>query len=234
MNLRVAICDDEAIIANDIKNRLLGCKPDYIADIYQSGKKLLESGQEYDLIFLDIEMQGMNGMETALKLRKNGYEGNLVFLTSHTEFMPEAFKVKAFRFLHKPIDEAAFCEAVNEAENEVRNNKKLLVNTSEGTMVISLKNILYLEASRNYTFIHMIHEEIETRKTLVEWMDILGSEEFYRVHRSYVISLRHIKTICRDGVVMNYLSVQIPVSRRRIGQLKDAYFDYVKNNAMFT
>lgn len=234
MNLRVAICDDEAIIANDIKKRLLGCRPDYIADIYQSGKKLLESGQEYDLIFLDIEMQGLNGMETALALRNKGYEGNLVFLTSHTEFMTEAFKVKAFRFLHKPVDESAFEETVNEAEKEVLSNKKLFVDTSEGTKIIGLKNIVYLETIRNYTFIHMIHEEIQTRKTLREWMDILGNEDFYQIHRSYAIALRHINTICSDGVVMNYADVKIPVSRRKIGQVKDVYFNYVKNCAMFT
>lgn len=234
MKLKVAVCDDEEIIANDIRERLLSCKPDYAVDLYQSGEKLLESEQEYDLIFLDIEMPGMNGMEAALELRKKKYEGNLVFLTSHTEFMPDAFKVKAFRFLQKPIADKAFEEAIDESEKEILNNKKILIHTTEGMKMISLKNIIYLETVRNYTYIHTKQGEIETRKTLREWMEIIGKEHFYQAHKSYAIALRYIDTICKDCIMMSYANVKIPVSKRKIREVKDVFFNYVKKYAMFT
>lgn len=156
-----------------------------------------------------------------------------MFLTSHTEFMPDAFKVRAFRFLQKPMVDSAFREAVEEAEKEIVNHKKILVHTTEGTRLISLKDIIYFETIRNYTYIHMKQGEIETRKTLREWMDMIGKEHFYQVHRSYVIALRYIETIDNDGVVMKYSNVKIPVSRRKHKEARDAFFAYVKKYAMF-
>lgn len=234
MNLQIAVCDDEPIIANDIRERLLQYKPDYVVDLYQSGKELLGTKKEYDLIFLDIEMPEISGMEVATELREREYEGNLVFLTSHTEFMPDAFKVKAFRFLQKPIVDAAFQEAVDEAEKEIMNYKKILVHTTEGTRLLSIKDIIYFETIRNYTYIHIKQGEIETRKTLREWMELIGSEHFYQVHKSYVVALRYIETIAGDGITMKYANGKIPISRRKTKEMKDIFFAYVKKYAMFT
>ncbi len=233
MSLQVAICDDEPVIANEIKERLFRYKPDYIIDLYLSGKELLNSMNEYDLIFLDIEMPEMNGMEVATALRNKEYEGNLVFLTSHTEFMSDAFKVKAFRFLQKPIVDSAFQEAVDEAEEEVMNHKKILVDTTEGTTLISIRDIIYFETIRNYTYIHMKQGELETRKTLHEWMDIIGQEHFYQVHKSYAVALRYIETIGSDGIFMKDINGRIPVSKRKIKEVKDVFFAYVRKHARF-
>lgn len=234
MNLQIAVCDDEPIIANDIRERLLQYKPDYVVDLYQSGKELLGTKKEYDLIFLDIEMPEISGMEVATELREREYEGNLVFLTSHTEFMPDAFKVKAFRFLQKPIVDDAFQEAVDEAEKEIMNHKKILVHTTEGTRLLSIKDIIYFETVRNYTYIHIKQGEIETRKTLREWMELIGSEHFYQAHKSYVVALRYIETIASDGITMKYANGKIPISRRKTKEMKDIFFTYVKKYAMFT
>lgn len=234
LNLQIAICDDEPIIANDIKERLLQDKPDYLIDLYQSGKELLDAKKEYDLIFLDIEMPGMSGMEVAVELRTRRYEGDLVFLTSHTEFMPDAFKVRAFRFLQKPIVDTALKEAVDEAEKEIMNYKKILVHTTDGTRLLSIKDIIYFETVRNYTYIHIKQGEIETRKTLREWMELIGNEHFYQAHKSYVVALRYIETIASDGITMKYANGKIPISRRKIKEMKDIFFTYVKKYAMFT
>lgn len=234
MNLKVAICDDEKVMADRIREQLIQYKPEYTVDLYLSGEDLLKSKEEYDLFFLDIEMPGMSGMDVATELRNREYEGNLVFLTSHTEYMADAFKVKAFRFLQKPIVDAAFEEAVDEAEKEIMNYKKILVHTTEGTKLLSIKDIIYFETVRNYTYIHIKQGEIETRKTLREWMELIGNEHFYQAHKSYVVALRYIETIASDGITMKYANGKIPISRRKIKEMKDIFFTYVKKYAMFT
>ena len=104
MRLKVAVCDDEKIICNEIKKRLLEIRPEFEVLLFSSGDELIKSDKNFDLIFLDIEMPQLDGMETAQILRKNHKNEYIIFLTSHSELMAEAFKVKAFRFLEKPIE----------------------------------------------------------------------------------------------------------------------------------
>lgn len=232
--MKIAVVDDEEMIAGDIKEKLFRYKPDYAIDLYSSGDELLKTEKEYDLIFLDIEMPGMNGMDVAMEMRNRGFEGNVVFLTSHTEFMPEAFKVKAFRFLQKPIIDSDLEEAIGESEKEMLNQKKILVQTTEGARLLGIKDIIYFETIRNYTYIHLKQGEIETRKTLREWMGIVGKEHFYQVHKSYAVALRYMEIVDNEGISLKYTNEKIPVSRRKIKEVKDVFFSYVKKYAMLT
>ena len=102
--MRIAICDDEKIFRDQIKKYILEVSSDSSIDEYTCGDDLAGSESNYDIIFLDIEMPGISGIETAEKLRENGSDADIIFLTSHVEFVYEAFKVRAFRFLQKPID----------------------------------------------------------------------------------------------------------------------------------
>ena len=118
MKLKVAICEDDHVLGDDIKRRILEIKPDYEIDIYSIGESEIEN-IGYDIVFLDIEMPGRDGLSIAKELREKQYGGHIVFLTSHTEFMPEAFKVKAFRFLTKPIKPNDLLETLSECEREI-------------------------------------------------------------------------------------------------------------------
>ena len=111
MNYKIAVCDDENIVIDDIIEKLQSRRNEYEIVRYNSGDELLTAALDFNILFLDIEMRGLSGMETAFKLREMNYDGIIIFLTSHTEFMPDAFKVKAFRFLNKPIDIEKFNEA---------------------------------------------------------------------------------------------------------------------------
>ncbi len=112
MRLKVAVCDDEKIICNEIKKRLLEVRPEFEVSLFSSGDELIKSDKNFDLIFLDIEMPQLDGMETAKVIRKNHKNEYIIFLTSHSELMVEAFKVKAFRFLEKPIELNTFREVL--------------------------------------------------------------------------------------------------------------------------
>jgi len=99
MNYKIAVCDDEKIFVDDLTEKIKSCGNEYEIYPFDSGESLLKSKIVFNIIFLDIEMTGLDGINAAFKLRENGYDGIIIFLTSHTEFMPEAFKVNAFRFL---------------------------------------------------------------------------------------------------------------------------------------
>ena len=235
MRLKVAVCDDEKIISNEIKKRLLEIRPEFEVSLFSSGDELIKADKSFDLIFLDIEMPQLDGMETAKIMRKNQKDEYIIFLTSHSELMAEAFKVKAFRFLRKPIELDAFREAVTMAENEILSNEKLTISIKGELKVIYLKDIVYIEAFGDGTYIYTNEEVIESKNTLKHWNQKLGTEHFFQTHKSFIVALRYVKKI--DSVKVKIQSVcieeEIPVSRRKRTQLKDAVLRYVRLNSQF-
>lgn len=233
MKLEVAICDDDSIIREELLKKISILRTDYNVETFRSGIDLLQSPLGYDLVFLDIEMPEVDGMQVATRLREMKFDGYIVFLTSHTEYMPDAFKVKAFRFLKKPINDDDFEETIRESEKEILNEKKIIVSTSEGTKLVDIKDVIYLETVRNTTFIVTKQGEIENRKPLKEMLEILGTEHFIQVHKSYAVALRYIDSIDNNEINMKYTKLQIPISRRKISEVKSAFFDYARKYALY-
>ena len=145
-------------------------------DTYFTGDELLLTDTKYDMVFLDIEMPGRDGMCIAKELRAKKYTGHIIFLTSYTEFMPEAFKVKAFRFLDKPIKVENLQETLVEAEKEIYQDKKLIITDYGVERLVSISDILYIEVQKNKTFIYTMYEVLEANYTLKYWLRELGKK----------------------------------------------------------
>lgn len=231
MNLQIAICDDEPLITEIIKEKLLQYNVNYKIQLFLSGEQLLESKIDYDLIFLDYEMPELNGMEVAKKLRNQNYDGHIVFLTSHTEFALDAYTVGTFRFLRKPIEDKAFEETLRSAEVEILANRKLIFSTSKDVISIQLKEIVYLEAAKNITYIHTTQGEFEVRKSLSSLWSELGDKHFCLIHKSYIVAFRHIKFIDNEGILLTGISSKIPISRKKVTHVKDSFITYMKKYA---
>ena len=231
MQIKVAICDDIITVSEDIKKRLLCVRPEYEVTVYNTGDELINADREYDFIFLDIEMPKIDGMETAEILRKNGNQAFIIFLTSHTECMPDAFKVKAFRFLSKPIEDEKFMEAVVEVEKELLNHRKIPIKLSDGIKLINIKDIFYLEAFGDGTYIYTKNEVLESNETLKYWGERLGTEHFFQTHKSYIIALRYVTQMESKAVTVKAGNAKIPISRRRYKALKETVERYVREQA---
>ena len=231
MELYAAICDDEPVFNKEAQSELLRIRPEYRITLFSSGKELLESSLKYDIIFLDIDMPGQNGMETARMLRKKSYNGQIVFLTSHTEYMPEAFKVKAFRFLTKPLQTETLEETIRELEQELSTREKIIVNIFGTELLINVRDIAYIEARKKNTLLHLTDREIETPYPLKYWIEKLPKTEFRQTHRSFLVSFRHVAQITPTEVLMQEPFESIPLSRRSYADVKQAFFDYIKRSA---
>ena len=116
--MRIAICDDEKIIRELIGNKVKEQYPDSEIVFYQSGEELLLSDKHVDILFLDIQMSGIDGMETARELRKKDKNVILIFVTAVEEYVFHAFDVKAFHYIVKPIDHKKFSMILQKAVNE--------------------------------------------------------------------------------------------------------------------
>lgn len=125
--MRVAICDDEAVYREETKKGILAYNSEIEIVEYKDGKELVQSQERFDLIFLDIEMPEMNGMEAAEIVREQKNDVPLVFLTSHDELVYDAFKVRAFRFLRKPVNCEEVQDVLQAVEKEIKQTEKIQI-----------------------------------------------------------------------------------------------------------
>lgn len=234
MTYKIAVCDDEQIFVDDVVKKLKEQSEQCEISEYISGEELLNSSLEFDMIFLDIEMTGIDGINAAFTLRERGFDGMIIFLTSHTEFMPDAFKVKAFRFLDKPLDREKFREAFSEAKKEIMNTEHILLSDRNGkTVYLKLTDIVYLEAYGDGTYIYGKTGKVyDTDKPLKYWKGQIGSEHFYQIHKSFIVSYLYVSDISKDGqVAMKGFKQPLDISRRNVVPFRNGFFDYIRKYA---
>ncbi len=233
MNYKIAVCDDEKIFVDDLTEKIKSCGNEYEIYPFDSGESLLKSKIVFNIIFLDIEMTGLDGINAAFKLRENGYDGIIIFLTSHTEFMPEAFKVNAFRFLNKPVEEEKFNEAFTAAKKNFLNTNHIFVCSEKETVYLKLTDIVYLEAYGDGTYIYDKNGKIyNTDKPLKYWKEQIGTEHFFQIHKSFIVSFLYVKDITKDcDVIMRNTNQILSVSRRNYLTFRSAFFDYIRKYA---
>lgn len=234
MTYKIAVCDDEQIFVDDVVKKLKEQSEQCEISEYISGEELLNSSLEFDMIFLDIEMTGIDRINAAFTLRERGFDGMIIFLTSHTEFMPDAFKVKAFRFLDKPLDSEKFNEAFSEAKKGIMNTEHILLSDRSGkTVYLKLTDIVYLEAYGDGTYIYGKTGKVyDTDKPLKYWKGQIGSEHFYQIHKSFIVSYLYVSDISKDGqVAMKGFKQPLDISRRNVVPFRNGFFDYIRKYA---
>lgn len=234
MTYKIAVCDDEQIFIDDVVAKLKEQSEQCEISEYTSGEELLDSPLDFNIIFLDIEMTGINGINTAFLLRERKYDGMIIFLTSHTEFMPDAFKVKAFRFLDKPLDNENFNEAFSEAKKEILNTEHILLSDRSGKKVyLKLIDIVYLETYGDGTYIYGNTGNVyDTDKPLKYWKEQIGSEHFYQIHKSFIVSYLYVSAILKsDQVAMRGIEQPLDISRRNVVPFRNGFFGYIKKHA---
>lgn len=154
--MNIAICDDEITIREQIKNLIEKQELNYTLKIFSSGQELIEAKLQFDIIFLDIQMEGINGIEAARKLRERGEEAILIFITGLKEYVFDAFDVSAFHYLLKPVEEEKFHRVFYRALEELKKREQqkyeknqkqeqFFVKTRMRNYIINKNDILFIE-----------------------------------------------------------------------------------------
>lgn len=205
--MQVAICDDEKEIREMLKNKVLNRYPEAEVLSYETGEKLLEDGKIPDILFLDIQMPGKNGMETAREFRKNNKKTILIFVTAIEEYVFQAFDVGAFHYLVKPFTDEKFYEvlanAAETAVNEERSEEQhyIMIHSGGSHIKILLDDIVYAEVFNRKVMIHKLDENVEYYGKLSELEKALG-EDFFRPHRAYLIHFKYVMKYDASSVTM--------------------------------
>lgn len=238
--IRTILVEDEPRGLNTLKKLLQEYCPELkiVAECTDatSAKEKIEV-LEPKLVFLDISLQGKTSFDMLAELQKIDFE--IIFVTAHNQYMMQAFHYSAIDYLVKPIDEDLLLDAVKRAVKRINastNNHnvatllhnisqsgsphkmKLCIPSFKGFQVVELNDILFCEASGSYTNFHFCDQPlICSAKPIYEYEEMLTDSGFIRIHKSYLVNLRHIKEYVRGegGVVILSNNTEIEVSRRK-------------------
>lgn len=199
--MRIAICDDEKNIRQLIEKKIVKQYPDAEIVLFSSGEELLLSDLKIDILFLDIQMSGRDGMETAIELRKRDNDMIIIFVTAAEEYVFQAFNVKAFNYIVKPIDDGKFIDvlqrAVDELDFEKKNEKGpeekyVMINKCGVHTKVILDDIVYAEVFNRKVVIYRMNDEIEYYGKMSD-LEALAGENFFRPHRAYLINFKYVE-----------------------------------------
>ncbi|HWK02604.1 MAG TPA: LytTR family DNA-binding domain-containing protein [Puia sp.] len=232
------------IIDDELKGRIALRQKlkDYCPDVELAGEagdgaeglKLIEQYQP-EIVFLDIEMPGMNGFEMLLQLRRKSF--HLIFTTAYDHYAIKAIRFAAFDYLLKPVDIEELRTAIQKIKNErpqdntgarleilAHNLKhkhplsKIAISTMDGLLFFNISDIVHIEAQSNYTVFSFVNRpKLTVSKTLKEFEDMLPPDIFFRPHHSHIINLHYIKRYVKGdgGQIEMQNGEYVDVSRKK-------------------
>ena len=233
--MRIAVCDDEKEIRDMFVKKIGTLYPKAELLLYQSGEELLLSDKEPDILLLDIQMPGKNGMEAAEELRRKNKKAIIIFVTALDDFVFQAFDVGAFHYLVKPFDDRKFAEVLQKAVEQFEDRDRqegadkkgkmpsLMVTTGGKHVAVNLEDIVYAEVFDRKVILHTMDADIEYYGKMKELEEKAG-DEFYRTHRSFLVNFDFIRKY--DAMTVYLEKGQAHMARQNYQEFVKQYLRY--------
>ena len=235
---RIAVCEDDPRTAE--QNKTAACRVlegkghvqgrDYDIDVFHTAPPLIErlagDPDAYQLLLLDIQLDGDNGVELARFLREHKVSASIIYITDHPGFALDSFPTYPLEYLLKPVDEGRLAAALDWDWQRRQDRKKRPV-LRVGGRAIPLDEIAYLEISGRKTAIHTKEERIEHAVPLSKLKEDFQMQGFCLSHFSYLVNLAHVARVERDALTLD-TGEAIPVSRRYYQDFMARYVESLK------
>lgn len=229
--MRTAVCDDDKIFASDfcslLKKIFSEINISAEIDLYFSGEEAVKSDKEYDMVFLDMEMPGKNGIETAEDLKEINKNTVVFFITSYEKYLDDAMDINAFRFIKKPVDYKRLKSSIEKALNliDLRIINFSLKNSREKVNV-AVSDIVYVGISGRSTEVQLENEIYVSSENMEFWKEKLTAPFFYQVHKSFIVNMKYI-TLYRRDIIRLCGKYDIPVAYRRQTDFRSRFLSFV-------
>lgn len=230
--IRIAVCEDHTIEKEIVKKllkkyaeqRQIQLHVEYFSSGIQYKEHWTEA-DEPDILLLDIEMPEFDGIQLKEYLQEKRSKSKILFITSHTESVWDAFGENVYGFLKKPMDEKKFEELMDKMISALqREYGQAFVDEKTGEKIIP-NQILWVRSQGQYSKVQMENGEKFSNLSLAEWEEKMKGNTFFRVHRSFIVNLKHIAKIT-DEIKMDNGTI-VPIARRRKAVLKDTYKEFL-------
>ena len=234
MEIRIAICDDENQQAEYIKTFVSkwAAKNDIETafNIFDSAEKfsaawIWSDCRICDILLLDIQMSGQNGIDLAKEIRLTSPDLPIIFITGFADYMSQGYDVSALHYLMKPVKEEKLFEVLDRAMKNLEiYNEFISLTINRENIIIPLSDIIYVESSLHYIMINTVKEQYKVKMPLTEIESKLGNG-FFKCTRSFIVGLRYIRRMSKSEVILTN-GISIPLSRGLYKNISRAFIEF--------
>lgn len=233
--MRILICDDDTMMAEQIEHLVhsyfesahLKC-PEIVT--FTDGASLLADQGAKDILFLDIEMPGMNGIYIGNELSHRNDRAIIFVVTSYLEYLDDAMRFHVFRYLSKPLDKQRFYRNMKDAIDLYHTvSATVAVETKQGVHTISTSSIVMVEAVGRKVTIYTVAGSYESVQPFQYWLEQLPTNIFFRTHRSYIVNFEHITDFDHSLIQLGSIGKTAYLTKRKYSAFKAAYFLYLES-----
>lgn len=233
--MRIVICDDDILIIEQLEKFITLYfennhikVPDIVS--FSNGSDLLADSGEKDIVFLDIEMPGMNGIFVGKELKRRNRNTLIFVVTSYAEYLDEAMRFHVFRYLSKPLDRQRFFRNLKDALEYYHNiSIKIPIETRDGIQTLPSSYIVEIEAQLRKVVVHTLQQDFISIHNMDYWIEHLPKNCFFQSHRSFIINLEHVTDFDHATIHLANGMFSAYLTRRRYKAFKDAYLLYLES-----
>ena len=221
--MNIAIVDDEVIFLKLFQNTLTNKYGELITSIkcINSASKILDEFFDYDIIFLDIEMPNMSGIDVAKKIENHNCK--IVFVTNREDFVFNAVNtVSSFGFIRKNHLESDLVKVFDRILKNNQSSNYLLLKHNGETIKIKYNDIFYLEKIKNYVYVHTGNQVYSIKDTLTKYEEMLKPFSFIRCHAGYIVNLNYVNKIGKKDIILSNNCI-VPMSRNKEKLVKEEF-----------
>lgn len=231
--INIAICDDdekditllEEVITDVLKNKDIN----FVIDKYENGITLIDNWKAYDIVFLDIEMMGENGLDIGNKIKKRNIQTKIIYVTNYDLYYAEAFSIHAFQYILKPINSKKIADTLYEAINYV-NGTSLhnFVTLSDMGDVINIKSseIIYFEFVQRKVKLTTGNKEYFIKTSLKRIYEKVEDWGFGVPHKAFIVNFLKITNLKQNSLIMSN-GDDIPIAQKRASEFRKQYLRFL-------
>lgn len=232
--MRILICDDDSLVVeqlqkyirNFFKNISLKC-PEIAC--FSDGESLLADTGEKDILFLDIEMPGINGIYVGNELKRANDNIIIFVVTSYSQYLDDAMRFHVFRYLSKPLDIHRFFRNMKDAIDLYTTMAiNLPIETKQGVHTLPASSVIVVEAQGRKVTVHTTLCDFESVHNMQYWLELLPKNLFFQTHRSFIINFEHVTNFDRNLIYMT-AGLSAYLTKRKYSLFKEAYLLYLES-----
>jgi two-component system, LytTR family, response regulator len=227
----VAICDDDAYFCKQLNNALVAYfeRRNPVTTVsFCSGSLFLQDQRRWDIVFLDIEMPDLNGIYVGNQLANTTPKTLIIIVTAYQDYLDDAFRMSAFRYLSKPLDTRRLSRTLDDALQKLQMlHSAITIETGDAVYRINTCDITYLEVVRRKVLIHTEKKDFYPAQNMVYWSEQLNSPQFFHPYKNCIVNLQQVIGFDHSFIYLKN-EERIGLARRRYSDFRTAYFQYLE------